>query len=483
MGAEPQNANVMRDPLLAAIQAFRERTGEPASGASVIVGFSGGADSCALLDALARLAAELGVAVQALHVHHGLRGEQADADAAFCEGFAGQLGVGCRVVRVDAAGRAARRHESVEEAARELRRSALLQAASREPQGRVALAHTRDDQAETVLLAIVRGAGLDGLRGMAECDPPLLRPLLRVGRADTEAYCARRGIAYRIDASNADPRWQRSRVRHETLPRLERLHNPAVRDALLRLSRLAADDVRLLEIGAQALLAQARVRSRTGEVALRVEPLLDAPVGLARRALRGAIAEVRGGVRDVEFCAIERALEAIRAPLARRWSETLPGAGVRLEVSEGVLVIRPASRPGSARPFAHVLPLPGELVVPEAGIVVRACLRCPDGSPFASGENEADLDADALRGDLLVRSRRPGDRYRPLGAPGERKLQDMLVDRRIPAADRGRLAVVCDEQGIVWVQGCLPADRARVTLSTARIARLRVELVDLPPVP
>lgn len=465
----------MREPLVDSILEFRQRTGEPAPGALVVVGLSGGPDSCALLHALARLAPDLGVAIEALHVHHGLRGAEADADAAFCERFAASLGAVFGVVSVDAAGRATRRRQSVEEAARDLRRDALVRAANRDPCGRVALAHTRDDQAETVLLAVVRSTGIDGLRGMAECDGPVIRPLLSAGRADTEAYCVRHAIAYRTDSSNADPRWQRSRARLATLPLLERLHNPAVRDALVRLSALACEDVRALEAGAAALLEAARCGAGPGAVGLRASTLAEAPVGLARRALRQAVVEVRGGLRDVGFEAIERALQAARAPCASPWSEMLPGAGVRLEAAGGLLVVRPCRAPASARPFTHTLPVPGEVRVPEAGVTVRCIVRSPDASPFASGEYEADVDADSLRGPLVVRSRRPGDRYRPLGAPGARKLQDMLVDRGLPRAERCRLAIMCDAEGIVWAQRCLPAERARVTLRTSRIARIRVE--------
>jgi tRNA(Ile)-lysidine synthase len=310
-----------------------------------VVGLSGGADSVALTDALAALRRRRGLRVVAAHLDHGLR-PGAVEDAAFCDHLCRSLEVPLRAGRADVRSRAAREKGGIEQAARRERFAFLRRVAAEEGAAAIAVAHTRDDQAETLLLRLLRGAGATGLAGMRPRSGDVVRPLLAVSRREVLGYLRERGLAWREDPSNLDTAHRRNRVRHELLPYLEARFNPRVRAALARTAALLADEAAHVRAEAEALL-DGIAREEDGAVVLRRAPLAGAPKALARAALRQALSRA-GGLGQVGADHVERLLRLAcgKAPSGRRLP--LPGGREARFTRDEVRIERPPGKSGKA---------------------------------------------------------------------------------------------------------------------------------------
>ena len=340
----------MRLPVLvAAVDRALRAAGGLGPGATVVVGLSGGADSVALTDALAALRRRRSFRVVAAHLDHGLR-PGSDADAAFCAALCARLDVPLRQGTADVRGRAAREKGGLEQAARRERYAFLRRVAAEERAAAIAVAHTRDDQAETLLLRLLRGAGTTGLGGMRPRAGDLLRPLLGVSRREVVEHLRERGLEWREDPSNADLAHRRNRVRHELLPYLEERFNPGIRAALARTAALLADEAAHVRAEAEALLALI-AREEEGALVLERAPLAEAPSAVARAALRQALLRA-GGLGQVSALHVERLLRLARAkaPSGRRLP--LPGGRLARYTHEAVRIERtaaPAAKAVSSR--------------------------------------------------------------------------------------------------------------------------------------
>lgn len=447
-------------------------------GGRVVAAVSGGGDSVALLHLLGELAGRSVVTLAGVaHVNHRLRGPQSDEDERFCRGLAQRFGVPCVVESADVADLARARRVSVEQAGHQVRRAFFGRAARELGAGRVALGHTIDDQAETVLLRLVRGAGAAGLSGMRPRIGVLVRPLLAVGRAELRRYLAEREIPFREDPSNADLRVPRNRVRHELLPHL-RTYSLRVVEALARQAEIAQADEAWLSRRANELSADLVSMGR-GAVEVDAAGLAALPPALARRVAREALVRAAPG-RGVGFDAIERVRKAAAAGPGRA---DLPGC--RVERAGGLVRLAPRRGRGgaAARPgFSYRLEVPGAVAVPEADVVVRAEVAAPADAGVSGADGGADGPAEPAAvaalpaAPLVVRSWRSGDRHRPLRLGGRsRKLQDLFVDRKVPRADRARVPIVLDADGrIVWVMGFGVSHDFRVGAGNESVLILKV---------
>ena len=476
-------------------------------GERIVAAVSGGPDSVALLHLLVEFIRRAFEAspqrlLAVAHLNHGLRGAEAEEDAAFVEGTAEGMGLRCFSGKVDVRELTRVRRLSIETAAREVRYRFLAQAAREFGATTVAVGHTLDDQVETVLMRILRGAGLRGLRGMPtvrtlEGNAVLVRPLLAVTRAEILAYVASHGLAYRTDSSNLEPRCLRNRVRLELLPLLERIA-PGVRDRLAALAREARDIHESLEGRIAALLEEAGARGGTGET-LDLARLRELPTWAAGEVLRRYTRD-RLGV-ELYRVHVDAALDMIS-----RGAGTLhvPG-GATIEVSGGILrLCRPVGQAAAATPHQSEwsLTVPGEVAIEEFALVLKAEDWRP-GLPMRGADDCQDrnavqecyrgavpvppdrwvefVDADKLSAPLTIRTWRPGDRFVPLGCSGSKKLQDFFTDLKLPRWKRNGVPVILDSRGqIVWVVGFRLDDRVKVTPTTKRFVRLNAQWQESP---
>lgn len=471
-------------------------------GERVLVAVSGGPDSVALCHLLLRLAGEMDMQLHVFHMDHGLR-EGSAADAHFVQRLADEWGVPLTLVRENV-GAGRRRGESTQQAARRLRYAALRRTAAQIGAARIALGHHGDDQAETVLMRLLRGAGAAGLGGMRWRRGRFIRPLLGVSRADVEAYCQAFRLDTRLDPTNESTDYVRNKVRLELLPLLQAEYNANVRLTLNRMAMLLQDDDDLLEYlahqafrrmfpgAAEQLPEDGRdvsshheVSGRAADVELPVHELARQPRALRRRIVRHAWQYVAGKADEAvvrpTFTPAALTYDHVEAVLAlldktRGAAVDLPRK-VRVQRLEHALIFRRFHIEESAPPLDELLAVP--LVVPGrtalwGGQAMEASFIQQPPAGARPGRHEAWLDWEKLAPPLVARTWRPGDRMRPFGLGGTKKLQDLFVDEKIPAAERRSVPVVVDKDGIVWVAGLRVDERAAAKAPSGRILQLKI---------
>jgi tRNA(Ile)-lysidine synthase len=434
------------------------------AGDGVLVALSGGPDSVALLRALAAL----GYRCHALYIDHGLRPRETPAEAAFCRALAEGLGVPFRSVAVEVAARTGSRGGGIQETARDLRYASLADEAARLGIDRIALGHTLDDQAETLLMRLIRGTGPRGLGGIPPVRGPIVRPLIETPRTSILAFLAAEGQEYMTDSSNLSEKYTRNRLRARLMPVL-REFNPSIVETLGRASAIFREEERYFEVQvAKALMRMMTGGNRPGRVELFRVPLGNLDRVIRRRVLRRAMEE-KHGLRGLEFGHIEDILTLCEkgCPGDR---VSLPH-GMRAVMGYATLLI--TSEP-PVRLGEHVLAGEGTVVMPEIGEAIVATVTEERPSP-RDGRRLCVLDADSALFPLVIRPRKAGDAIRPEGFGHRRKLQDLFVDLKISREERDAVPVVESGGGIVWVAGVRADGRFSATDATRRFLVLELK--------
>ncbi len=476
-------------------------------GDRLVLGISGGPDSLVMLHLFVRLRDELALHLHAVHLNHRIRGEDADADARFVEAVAAEWEVPCRVEAMDVPALAAGRRLSLEEAARQARYTVLGRAAVELGARLIAVAHNADDQAETVLMHFLRGSGLAGLRGMlaatplagyqllepldrqaeaGEAGPHLIRPLLDIPRADIEAYCTAHSLTPRFDRSNLDTTYFRNRLRHEVIPSLEAL-NPNLHAVLCRTASVAAADYEALQAQVDDAWGRIALEETSEYIRLDRSAWLRLPLAVQRAAIRRAVWRLRRSLRDVGYQHVEAAVRVARDGQTGAQA-TLP-AGLALRVDYDALIITgseqslpepdwPLLEPGAVAMIEGPgeVDLPGSAwwfsLYPYTGAHSGAGWRALQVNPWVA---VLDIDRGERAPAVQLRTRQPGDRFRPQGAGGSQKVSEFQINAKIPAAWRDRLPLLVAGGEIAWVCGWRVDERFVVRPETERVWVARFE--------
>ena len=453
----------------------------------VLVGVSGGADSVTLSHVLTELRGTLEIDVELAHLHHGLRPE-ADDDEAFCRGLSERLGLPFTSARVDVEGLAARSKRSLEEQGRVSRYRFLAEQAARRGCTRIAVAHTMNDQAETFLMRALRGSGARGLGSMRPVTDERIRPLIELRRDEILDFLRGRELGYRDDPSNRDLRFTRNRLRHDILPRLGEL-NPQLVETLARNAEILRDEEDFMEKAARLAfdeLASGNLKSGP-TITLSVEALAALQVAIKRRVVRRAVEVLRGHTRNLSQRNVEDVLSLLENGKSGREIH-LPGLVAarsfdRLSLSPGSGRSRRKRFPNGYNTYEYRLRIPAQLPILERQGLLTAQLvgpiRSGDEAPKAAG-NAVVVGVEGEARNLVVRSPRSADRFRPLGAPGAKPLARYLMDRKVAKEERQQVPLVVrpgsENRGddILWVVGHGVAETAR--LGKGRV-HLRLEWV------
>lgn len=444
-------------------------------GDAILVGVSGGADSVALLHLLNRIKKEMGLSLYAGHINHMFRGEESEGDARLVEKLAREWGIPLVCERFNVPEYLNKNGLSAQEGAREVRYRFFKDTAARLGCSSIALGHHADDQAETVLLNLIRGSGMSGLSGI----PPVregvyIRPLIGARREQIETYCRFFGVPYRMDSSNLKTVYFRNRIRLELIPLLEKEYNPAVVESLNRLAGIIRDeDACLDEIARKAY--EESVSSREAEkIKISLERMDGYPAAIKRRIIRIAFRELAGRGRTPAFEHVERAVELAFGP-SHQAKMDLPG-GVSLAKRYRFLEMITARNSFTVPFYVYDLQVPGVTHIPELGrVIVSEVLEASRiGDPRRYSGNETVLDMDSLKVSVRVRRRMDGDTFYPLGMSGKTKLKKFFIDLKVPREDRDAIPIVTCGNDIVWVAGIRPDQRFKVTGSTERCLYMRM---------
>ncbi len=456
------------------------------AGGTVLAGVSGGADSVCLLLLLKELEPETGTRVAAVHVNHSIRGESADADEAFVRALCERIRVPLTVRTVDVPALAKDRGLSLEEAGREARLRVFAEEAARLGCSAAAVAHHRDDAAETVLMNLLRGCGPEGLTGLRPKRPlppteavaapgvMLIRPLLCVTKREIAAWLEARGEIWREDETNAEPGAFRNRIRLEALPLLEEIR-PGAAENILRLSELAEETAGFLERAAGEVFARAleeasgasaadAMPEAPGTVALDVKRLREADPALLPYVIRTALAEFRGDLHDISSAHID----AVRGLILRDTDGAADLPGTRVRRTGGKIVFAPPEPRGRTAEHLETDPRLAA-ALPNMGFTVRD--RLP-GEIFPENPYTKCFDYDKISQNIVIRRRLPGDFLEVNG--GTKLLRRWFIDEKVPAGVRADVPLLADGSHVMWIVGGRMSDRYKVGPDTRRILEARL---------
>ncbi|MDA0738603.1 MAG: tRNA lysidine(34) synthetase TilS [Nitrospirae bacterium] len=442
----------------------------------VLVAVSGGPDSVALLHLFCAWKTALNLSLLVVHVNHGLRGEESDDDASFVHTLCGQLDVPCLIQRLQVKqAHQERKGESIQSVARALRYETFTQIAQDHGLTKVALGHTRDDQAETVLMWMLRGAGSVGLSGMAAFRAPyFIRPLLDVSRADIETYLLGNQWNYRIDSSNASPKYRRNRIRHELLPVLKQF-NPNIVRVLSRQSAILREESAYLNQVASKALASVMLRTDVDEVVVHQKKISGLSLAIQRRVVLLIYRQVSQADSHPRFDFVESVLDLMNRG---RSGGSLELHGFRVyrdyeEIHLSAVSKKIPFQPLSCAPIQ--LTIPGTILWEWTGQTIEACRVEHLPQAWKAERSCAYFDTDKFTQDLVVRQWESGDFFYPFGMNGQKKkIQDFFSDIKLSQARRSNVPLVVAPEGIIWVGGLRTDHRFRVSSETQRIIALKL---------
>jgi len=455
----------------------------------VLVGVSGGPDSVALLHVLLELAPEYDLKLGIAHLNHGLRGQEADADAEFVSSLARKFDLPCYSKKQNTRQFHAQSKLSLEEAARQIRYNFYFEVAEKYGFDKIALGHQANDNAEHVLMYLFRGSGPLGLSGI----PPtrgakIVRPMLRLTRNQIENYLAATGLNSVTDRSNTDLQFTRNRLRHQLLPNLISSYNPRLIETLNRLAEIMRTEEQWINDTITPIFKGLIVRKPAETLTLSVPALNAIQPAVLRRIIRMAVEAVKGDLRRITFTHIESSRRLLGKNRTCGHLDLPDSICIRRQGDE-LLIYRAKSvrkyhrlkpRGFEDHFFKYVIPAPGfkpvVINIKETGVQLKFTQTPAGNIPDfrKAGQQVAFFDMDRLTFPLLVRTFRPGDRFTPLGMTGTQKVKDFFINHKVPRSDRSRCPILLNREMIIWIVGHRIDDSVKVTDATGDI--LKVEL-------
>lgn len=435
-------------------------------GDGIVLGLSGGADSTALLLFLNAIREAYQLKIHCVHVHHGLRGEFADRDENFSRELCSGLGVSFRAEHLDVSSIAQARGLSFEMAGRELRYEIFERERLRLGYSKIAVAHHRDDQGETILLRLIRGSGLDGLVGIRPLrEGVIIRPLLMCSRKQIEAYCASKGIQAMEDHTNLDSTYSRNFLRNEIIPTIDGYFGGSLNRQLSKTAAMLSEDGDFIQSVVEGLWESA-IQSMPEGYRIEKDQFLKTHKAIQGRLIRKMYAEVKGDLKDLEQSHVSRisdlastqgykafAFKGVRFYGEHQWLNVVSEGGEK--ATDPVACDLGKENPHLPKLLVETLEAVGE-----------------DVKYFSNTNSFIEVDAASIVGNLVLRHRLPGDKIIPFGMKGHKKIKDLLIDAKIPLKDRDQIWLVCDDEKVVWVYKIRQHEDTRVTKNTRQILRL-----------
>jgi tRNA(Ile)-lysidine synthase len=432
-----------------------------APGDLVITGVSGGPDSMALLDILIQLRPRLNFQLAVAHLNHGLRPEAA-AEEEFVSSYCRSVQIPFYSLQVDVQEIATREKKSLEETGRECRYQYFAELATKLGANRIATGHHCNDNAETVLLNLIRGSGIKGLRGIRPVNGIIIRPLLCVTKNQIESYLAENSIKYCIDLSNYSTDYLRNRIRHNLIPLLEQDYNPRIVEGLNQLADIAAAENDAMETETTRFWEQLVIKQESDEIILDAQRILQLHPAFQRRVIMKTLSVIQG----------ENSWDATDIKLITNLFNK-SGSSRRLKLKQGLYIRKVYGQIVFTRKlpkkisFSYKVTVPGEVYIKETG--KSYSFQLLEREDFKPQAGDLYLDYDKIRGELYLRSRQPGDVFCPWGMQGTKKIKDFFIDLKVPQSQRDQVPLLVAEQKIYAILGFRIAQDAAVNDTTRRI--------------
>jgi tRNA(Ile)-lysidine synthase len=447
-------------------------------GDCVLLGVSGGPDSVVLLQSLFALKDELGIELAVAHLNHSARGEESDRDAEFVRDLGEALQIRTQAEKIDVAAHQASTKGSFQETARHLRLEFFQKMMRQMDANKIALGHTLDDQAETVLMNLLRGSGLKGIGGMSPVRHPYIRPLFDCSRSEIMDFLKDKKIPYCRDSSNEKSDYLRNRIRLELIPFLQEKYNPRITENLFEASGIfRADNDYLKTLEDQEFKRAVSKFEKNETLTMDIERFTVLPLALKRRLVRKGIESIKGDLRRISFFHIQEVLHLFEKAQKGKCIG-LPDnleilcLGDRVEfkrIHESAPSIL-SSDEGQSSGWIKPLIIPGETSVEKAGLTLKAEIIDSADTGVSGSADQAFLDFDKTGGDIRVRFFQAGDRLKPLGMNGTKKLKSLFIDEKVPQEIRSTIPILTTgDNDIIWVYGTRIAHAYRVTSDTSKI--------------
>jgi len=452
-----------------AVRETIERHAMLAPGDRVGIAVSGGPDSVALLHLLAGVAEEYALTLFVLHLNHGMRGKEADRDEAFVRKTAESMAIPFDSERVSIPDLRQERGGSLEDLCREERYAFFERAARRHGLDRIALGHTLSDQAETVIMRLLRGSGLEGLKGFLPVrDGMYIRPLMEVTRDEVASFLEERTISYVTDSSNKDTAYLRNRIRSELIPRLK-TYNARLEETIGRTAQILRMEDDFIAESVANVISEWGVDLQA--VRLPVSRLKELHPALLLRLIKTLLEGYSPGKNGIGYLHVRAVVDLIESPGPSASADLPFNLTARREYDDLVIGLKGESSSGCD--FAYEVRIPGSVDITETGRRMIFSLAGADEADPRS-ENPVFMDCSAVRPPLVVRSIRPGDRIQPLGMEGSKKVATLLVDEKVPKARRRSIPLLADRVSVLWIPGVRLSDRVKMTDMTEKVVKAEI---------
>jgi tRNA(Ile)-lysidine synthase len=439
-------------------------------GERVVVALSGGPDSTALLAVLTSIAHELDLSLIVAHFNHGLRGAESDEDEKFSRDLSDRMGLVFCAAKMDQNNN--KKGVSPEDFYRRERYGFLNKVAADYQARKIALGHNLQDQSETVLLNLLRGSGLEGLKGiLPKRDGNIIRPLIEVSRPEIISYLNKAGISYRQDSSNKNKMYLRNQIRTELIPYLKEKYNPKIEENLAQMAEiLRADDEFIRQYTAQALQSSF-IQRQQNSILLKIAYINKLPAAIRLRLFKTILEDFSPAKNGFSFIHI-KSLDNLSQKCESGKRLVLPlGIEIRREYDDLILE-RKKARSEQAK-YEYPMNIPGSIYIKERKVTIHAELVTKESIDLGS-KSKVYLDLDKIQQPVAIRNRRDGDRFQPLGMPGRQKIKNFFIDRKIPSGQRNEIMLLVDRLSVIWIENMHLNDRVKITAATKNVLKLEI---------
>lgn len=439
---------------------------------NVIVGVSGGPDSIFLLSILYKLQKSLNFNIVVCHINHGVRGIESDEDEEFVKSKCRSLDVPFHSIRINMDEYAKKNSLTSEEAGRELRYRFFRKTLSDYGKGSIAVAHNKNDQAETLLMRFFRGTGIDGLKGMDYKSYDIIRPILDIDRNEIEEYISYHNIPVKTDKTNKMDIYRRNSIRLNLIPMIEKNYNPSIIDTLFRTSRIMERDSDFIDIYTKEIIKEIIESINKNKIKINVNDLITEHKAIQYRIIRLSIKKIIGHLKGIEEVHIESIINLVRNNTTGK--RIIISNNIEGYITYGSLVLQ-IKNDNKVSSFKSKLYLNKSNFIPGLDGKIELCLIDENIKNIKSKDMFIKyFDYDKIENDLFIRNRELGDKFRPLGMNGTKKLKDFFIDEKIPRDERDKTPLICDEKGIIWVVGHRISEGYKIDNKTKRVLRISI---------